>query len=151
MTETDKKTNSIPRIIQLFNQIETTPGKKEENFEAIKEIVDNILTKKGMNELTDRREFAGELEIIYNAVIQSNSELKEWAEEFFLLNYEKESKFFLPDDYEGADYGGGKRKSKKSKKSKKSYNKKGKSRKSKKSRKSYNKKGKSRKSRKSRK
>ena len=142
MTETDKKTNSIPRIIQLFNQIETTPGKKEENFEAIKEIVDNILTKKGMNELTDRREFAGELEIIYNAVIQSNTELKSWAEEFFLLNYEKESKFFLPDDYEGADYGGGKRKSKKS------YNKKGKSRKSKKS---YNKKGKSRKSRKSRK
>ena len=142
MTESDKKTNSIPRIIQLFNQIENTPGKKEVNFEAIKEIVDNILTKKGMNELTNRREFAGELEIIYNAVIQSNSELKSWAEEFFFHNYEKESKYFLPDDYEGADYGGGKRKSKKSRKS---YNKKGKSRKS---RKSYNKKGKSRKSRK---
>jgi len=145
MAESDKKTNSISRIIQLFNQIETTPGKKEDNFEAIKEIVDDILTKKGMNELTHRREFAGELEIIYNAVIQSNSELKEWAEEFFFHNYEKECKYFLPDDYEGADYGGGKRKSRKSTKSKKSYNKKGKSRKSKKS---YNKKGKSRKSRK---
>lgn len=138
---------AISRIIELFNEIETTPEKKEEKFEEIQDIVKSILQEKGMNELTNRRVFAGELEIIYNSVIQSKPILKDWVEEFLLINYEKESKYFLPDDDEGADYGG-KRKSKKSKKSKKSYNKKGKSRKSKKSRKSYNKKGKSRKSKK---
>jgi hypothetical protein len=140
--------SSISRIIELFNEIENTPEKKEEKFEEIQDIVKSILKEKGMNELTNRRVFAGELEIIYNTVIQSNPILKDWVEEFLLINYEKESKYFLPDDDQGADYGG----KRKSKKSKKSYNKKGKSKKSYnkkgKSKKSYNKKGKSKKSRK---
>ena len=135
--------SAISRIIELFNEIETTPEKKEEKFEEIQDIVKSILKEKGMNELTNRRVFANELEIIYNSIIQSNPILKDWVEEFLIINYEKESGYFINLD-EGADYGG-KRKSKKSKKSRKSYNKKGKSRKS------YNKKGKSKKSRKSRK
>jgi hypothetical protein len=128
MTETDKKSTSISRIIELFNEIETTPRKKEDNFKAIKEIVDNILKEKGINKIAD------ELEIIYNTIITDNPRLKDWVEDFLLINYEKDSNFFL---YTGADYGG-KRKSRKSKKS----------RKSRKSKKSYNKKRKSRKTKK---
>uniref|UniRef100_A0A6C0IER3 Uncharacterized protein n=1 Tax=viral metagenome TaxID=1070528 RepID=A0A6C0IER3_9ZZZZ len=138
----------IQKIIELFNEIENTHRKKEKNFEEIQDIVKSILEKKGMNERTNKKVFAGELKIIYNAVITANPMLKDWVKEFLLINYENESGYFInkdsddEGDYEGADYGG----KRKSRKFKKFYSKKGKF--YSKKRKFYSKKRKSRKTKK---
>lgn len=125
------KPTATQRIIQLFKDIEIDNTKHDTNFETIKDIIDNMLSKKGFDVNTPKKNVADELKIIYDSVIQSDPELKGFADDFFREYYEKESDFFIPmDDYGNDEEMAGGRKSKKSKKSRKTK----KSRKSKKSR-----------------
>jgi hypothetical protein len=124
------KPTATQRIINLFTDIEKDNTKRDTNFETIKDIIDNMLSKKKNIVNTPKNMVADELKIIYDSVIQSDPELKGFADDFFREYYEKESYFIPMDDYGSDEEMGGGRKSKKSKKSKKSR----KSKKSKKSR-----------------